>query len=161
MKDIDMADFARMKDLTSGISTVSGRIRALHAAGFSRSDIAKFLGKRYQHVRNVLVQDAMVHKQQTEGKKAYSETLPERLDLQLGPGGRVVIPAVYRQAMGVQEGGRLMARVVDGELRLITPAIAIRRAQRIVRETIPAHVSLVDDLIEERRQEFEREMSDD
>lgn len=35
--------------------TTSAKIRGLNAAGFSRSEIAKFLGKRYQHVRNVLI----------------------------------------------------------------------------------------------------------
>ena len=34
---------------------VSDSIRYLDSEGFSRSDIAKILGKRYQHVRNVLV----------------------------------------------------------------------------------------------------------
>jgi hypothetical protein len=33
---------------------VSKAIRFLHGEGKSRSDIAKMLGKRYQHVRNVL-----------------------------------------------------------------------------------------------------------
>ena len=32
--------------------------RALDAAGYARADIARFLGKRYQHVRNVLEGDA-------------------------------------------------------------------------------------------------------
>ena len=72
----------------------------------------------------------------------------------------MVIPAVYRKAMHVEEGDRLMARVVDGELRLITPEMAIRRAQKWVRETIPAGVSLVDDLIEMRRQEAADEFKD-
>jgi hypothetical protein len=34
---------------------VSQKIRKLDASGFSRSEIAKFLDKRYQHVRNVLI----------------------------------------------------------------------------------------------------------
>jgi TRAP-type uncharacterized transport system substrate-binding protein len=36
--------------------TVSGVIRHLASTGMSRGDIAKTTGKRYQHVRNVLVQ---------------------------------------------------------------------------------------------------------
>lgn len=40
------------------ISTVSGKIRALDKMGYTRSQIADMLGKRYQHVRNVLVEDA-------------------------------------------------------------------------------------------------------
>ena len=95
-----------------------------------------------------------------EGQKGFESEVPERLDLKLGPGGRVVIPAAYRKAMQVEEGDRLMARVVDGELRLITPHMAIRRAQKWVRETIPAGVSLVDDLLEMRRQELADELRD-
>lgn len=34
---------------------ISDKIRALHAYGVPRAEIAKLLGKRYQHVRNVLV----------------------------------------------------------------------------------------------------------
>jgi bifunctional DNA-binding transcriptional regulator/antitoxin component of YhaV-PrlF toxin-antitoxin module len=92
---------------------------------------------------------------------AHYATLPDRIDIQLGPGGRIVIPAVYRKAMGVEEGGRLMAHLDDGVLRLLTPEMAIRRAQEWVRQTIPPGVSLVDDLLEERRREFAREASDD
>jgi len=96
-----------------------------------------------------------------ERQRTFEPKLPDRLDLKLGPGGRVVIPAVYRKAMGVKEGGRLMARVVDGELRLITPEMGIKRAQRIVRETIPADVDLVADLFEMRRQEVADEFGED
>jgi antitoxin PrlF len=92
-----------------------------------------------------------------EGQKAFDPEIPDRIDLTLGPGGRVVIPAVYRKAMEVEEGGRLMARVVDGELRLITPAMGIRLAQKRVRETIRGDESLIDTLMEMRRQEVEDE----
>ena len=37
--------------------SISGKIRALHAYGVPRAEIAKRLNKRYQHVRNVLVAD--------------------------------------------------------------------------------------------------------
>jgi AbrB family looped-hinge helix DNA binding protein len=86
--------------------------------------------------------------------------LPERLDVQIGPGGRIVIPAVFREAMQVKEGSRLMARVVDGELRLISPPMAIRRAQKMVRDSIPGDDSLADSLIADRRREFEEEFGD-
>ena len=48
----------QMAALVEPFSTVSDRIRALDAAGIQRADIARFLGKRYQHVRNVLEGDA-------------------------------------------------------------------------------------------------------
>ena len=42
------------KELES-LETTSAKIRYLHAKGWERGDIARFLGKRYQHVRNVLI----------------------------------------------------------------------------------------------------------
>ena len=39
----------------NALSTVSARIRYLDNEGYSRSQIAAALGKRYQHVRNVLI----------------------------------------------------------------------------------------------------------
>ena len=95
-----------------------------------------------------------------EGQREFEASLPERINLTLGPGGRIVIPAVYRKAMQVEEGGRLMARIVDGELRLITPMMGIRRAQRMVRETIPPDADLIADLFEMRRQEVADEFGD-
>ncbi len=59
--------------------------------------------------------------------------------------------------MQVKEGDRVMARVVDGELRVLTPATGIRLAQKIVRESIPGNDSLADSVIEDRRREFEDE----
>lgn len=96
-----------------------------------------------------------------ESAAAWNSGLPDRIDLTMGPGGRIVIPAVFRDAMQVKEGDRIMASVVDGELRLITPMMGVRLAQKLVREMVPEGVSLVDELIAERRREFEREMMDD
>ena len=92
---------------------------------------------------------------------AFEPELPERLDLKLGPGGRVVIPAVYRKAMGVKEGGRLMARVVDGELRLITPEMGIKRRRGSCARRSLQTSSLVADLFEMRRQEVADEFGED
>ena len=35
--------------------TTSGKIRYLFKEGYEKADIARILGKRYQHVRNVLI----------------------------------------------------------------------------------------------------------
>ncbi len=57
LKSDQSHDAELMAKITASHQTVSARIRALHAAGWERSKIAKALGKRYQHVRNVLVED--------------------------------------------------------------------------------------------------------
>lgn len=95
-----------------------------------------------------------------EEQAEWEPDVPERLHVKVGPGGRVVIPAVYRKAMRVKEGDRLMARVVDGELRLITPEAGIKRAQRMVRESIPPDVDLVEELLQMRRKEVADEFGD-
>jgi antitoxin PrlF len=77
--------------------------------------------------------------------------------LTVGPAGRVLIPADIRIAMGIAEGDALVATLDGQELRLMSTKAALRKAQAMVAEYVPAHVSLVDDLIAERRREFELE----
>ena len=89
------------------------------------------------------------------GGAAWSEAQTKRL--KIGPGGRVVIPAEFRRAMEVEEGDVVTAILEDGELRLIGINVAVRKAQAWVRKYVPEGVSLVDELIEERRREAEEE----
>jgi AbrB family looped-hinge helix DNA binding protein len=83
-----------------------------------------------------------------------------RAQLRIGDGGRVVIPAEMRAALGVKPGDTLIARVVGGELSLMSQKAAVRRAQDMVRRVVPEGVSLVDALIAERRAEAAREERD-
>ncbi len=82
------------------------------------------------------------------------------VQLRIGDGGRVVIPAEMRAEMGVKSGDTVIARVSDGELSLMSQEAAVRRAQRMVRSFVPEGVSLVDELIAERRAEAARETLD-
>jgi len=73
--------------------------------------------------------------------------------LALDRAGRVLIPAPLREAMGAAPGSELLARVIEGELHLMTPVAAVARAQRMVREIIPGDDSLAESLIDDRRRE--------
>ncbi|MBA2449263.1 MAG: AbrB/MazE/SpoVT family DNA-binding domain-containing protein [Chloroflexi bacterium] len=75
----------------------------------------------------------------------------------LADGGRVVIPAEYRKALGLRTGDTVIMQLDDGEVRLFTLDRAIRRAQELVRQYIPEGRSLSDELIAERRTEAARE----
>ena len=75
----------------------------------------------------------------------------------IAPGGRVVIPAAFRRALGLSIGDDVVIELSDDELRLRSRQAAIRRAQAIVRRHVPAGVSLADELIADRRAEVERE----
>ncbi len=80
-----------------------------------------------------------------------------RLQLTLGPGGRVVIPAALREAMEVNEGDAILAWVEDGELHLLSPRVGARHAQAMLRGLLPEGVKLADELIADRRREAEAE----
>jgi AbrB family looped-hinge helix DNA binding protein len=71
----------------------------------------------------------------------------------IGEGGRIVIPADLRRALGVGVGDELLLRVEDGELRAVTGRAALRKAQAIVRRFVPEGTRLSDELIADRRRE--------
>jgi AbrB family looped-hinge helix DNA binding protein len=163
-----MLDQARMKELTKGLATKSDKIRALSENGYSRGDIARFLGIRYQHVRNVLVQSA---KTAAPGfaedgappiagspvAAAAPEGIRHRVSLKVDAGGRILIPAAVREAMRIGEGDTVLAWLENGELHLVSPQVALRQAQELARKLIRAAGSLADELIAERREEVRRE----
>jgi AbrB family looped-hinge helix DNA binding protein len=154
-------DQKRMLQLTQGLASKSAKMRALAQAGYKRKAIADFLGTRYQFVRNVLVQDEARQAKKAAHTTAGGETKLAPTKLRLGPDGRIVIPAAFREALGLSDGDSLIASIDDGELNLLTRRAAVRRAQAIVRHFVPEGVSLVDELIEDRRREVERERKDD
>lgn len=65
--------------------------------------------------------------------------------------GRVVIPASYRKALGIKAGNEVILRMEDDELRITTMKLRLERTRRQVRKYVKPGVSLVDELIAERR----------
>jgi len=74
----------------------------------------------------------------------------------LGEGGRLVIPAQYRKALGLKPGDDVVLVLQDGEIRLLTPQQAVQRALALVRRYIPEGRSLSEELLQERREEAAR-----
>ena len=83
--------------------------------------------------------------------------MPSR-NVRIAPGGRVVIPAEYRKALGVGVGDQVVIELKGDELRLRSRQAAIKKVQAMVRKCLPADGrSLADELIAERREEAARE----
>lgn len=74
-----------------------------------------------------------------------------KVRMRVNENGRVVIPAAFRKRLGIGVGDEVELRVEDDELRISTLQHNISRAQRLIRKHIKAGVSLVDELIAERR----------
>jgi AbrB family looped-hinge helix DNA binding protein len=72
--------------------------------------------------------------------------------MRVNENGRVVIPASFRKRLGIHVGDEVVLQIEDDELRITTLKRNIERAQRIVRKHVKPGTSLVDELIEERRQ---------
>lgn len=75
----------------------------------------------------------------------------------IGEGGRIVIPAKIRQAIGAKIGENVTLSVKNNSLRITTSKEALRRLQALVRKQVPEGVSLVDELIRDRREEAANE----
>ena len=72
-------------------------------------------------------------------KSVRAKPFPERMTtrIRLGPGGRIVIPAAHRKALGVEPGDRMTISFVDGGLRITTWKQALARLQEEFRRAIP------------------------
>jgi len=159
-----------MDEVVGPHRTKADKIRALARAGYSRSEIARFLDIRYQHVRNVLVDDLTVaaadrHEPSAARLDDQSINTPDSDRLyptktKLGPDGRVVIPLAFWRAVGLSENDSVMVSLNGDVIELRSLPASIRRAQELVRSIVPEGVSLVDELLAERREEAKREDGD-
>lgn len=78
--------------------------------------------------------------------------------LEVGPQGRLVIPAIIRKSLGIEVGSTLVASIVDGKLVLETQAQLLNQFySRFAKARMQPGDSIVDELIAERRSEAARE----
>ena len=72
-------------------------------------------------------------------------------------GGRIVLPSKFRHALGIEIGEDVTVAMNGDELRIVSSQAALKRLQKLVRKHVPEGVSLVDELIQERREEAAKE----
>lgn len=153
-----------MDVVVDGLTKKSDKIRALFSAGYERVEIRRYLDVSYQHVRGVLVSSGFkeVRPPQPLGDGATPDSAtprpsdaspPVRTRVVVGPGGRVVIPAPFREALGVAEGDAVFMCLDGEELRVVSDAVEVRQVREMIARHAPEDVSLVDELIRERRRE--------
>jgi hypothetical protein len=159
----------RLRAIAAPHATVADKIRALAGAGVARADIARFLGKRYQHVRNVLEDDAqsggyVVGKADLSGvregprpfEREEDEAYIERRGkdvfwLEVKPDGSLPMPPELAELLEATPGRRVFVEVKDGRLTMMSGMAAMDEACAIVRKYIPADINLSESLIEDRR----------
>ncbi len=164
MNSVALSDEVR-SDLDH-LSTVSDKIRLLDRKGYERADIARILGKRYQHVRNVLEADRKKAAARARAAEA-SVAVPDPdavMRFEVAADGTLRLPPEIMAGLQISGGGTLSGRLENGQLLLVEPTVALRRVQkalRPLRDRLRAEGrSLVDELIEERREDARREAAD-
>jgi len=105
-----------VNEVTDGLGTKSAKIRALADAGYDRAEIAKALGIRYQHVRNVLIRSG-----NTGSLRRQIEVEREPVTVEAGP---VLEKAVAWKDL-LNAGFRLLGGwMLDGERAIKLDATA-------------------------------------
>jgi bifunctional DNA-binding transcriptional regulator/antitoxin component of YhaV-PrlF toxin-antitoxin module len=80
---------------------------------------------------------------------------PTHVTVELAAGGRLVIPAPMRAALGMKIGDRLTVRLEGHELRIHTYEEGLRQAHELVGKYLPENA--VDEFLRWRREEGARE----
>ena len=70
-------------------------------------------------------------------------------------GGRIIVPAAFRQALGLDKGDTVFMEVDDGELRVRPARSALRRIQARLRHLSTEGTFVSDELIADRHAEAE------
>jgi AbrB family looped-hinge helix DNA binding protein len=165
---LDPKTIQKMEALAAGLPTKSAKIRALGGGGCSRQEIADFLGIRYQHVRNVLVDEerarkgamnASVRELPSDLETKSAQPRKDTIKLKLGADGQLAIPSYMRDALGLKEGDTVWLTLEDGEIRVADATAITRRIQAWARNI--EGLGSVDDFLAERRRDDERETRDE
>ena len=72
--------------------------------------------------------------------------------LRVNENGRIVIPAQFRKALGIEVGDEIVLVIEDDELRITTLQRRLQKARERAKRYLKPGTSLASELIAERRQ---------
>lgn len=154
----------QLDEIVQGLITKSDKIRALGRQGVPTAEIAKYLGIRYQHARNVLVDgglattkrhDVIADKPSLSDAERQVDSKPQWVEVDMQ--GKMQLPIHLCEVVGISSGTRVHVRVNGDAIEVLSQRAALQRAHDIVRKFVPQGVSLVDELIADRRREAKTE----
>jgi antitoxin component of MazEF toxin-antitoxin module len=148
---------SNLEQLTTGLKTKSEKIRTLARHGANTAEIARFLQIRYQHARNVLKQADLTPSRRSEAVQKEEVSHLKSIWLETQPECDLRIPASFLSALNLRESEPVLVRHKNGILEIIPREAAWKQVQAMVKEKVPEHISLVDELIAERRAEAKDE----
>lgn len=72
-------------------------------------------------------------------------------------GGRIIIPAEMRKKLGIEIGEEINLSLEGDSMRISTAKLALKRIRQSVQSAANSDISIVDELIADRRKEAENE----
>lgn len=162
---------ATMQQHVTDNMTISDKVRALHAAGFAKADIARFIERRYQQVYNILNAPGMAAGSRASRRTGLADSAGDKAGadaarpdwnwVQVGAGGKIGLPHSALAALGAEPGETLQVCVeADGTVLLRNRAMALKALQEDVARYVPEGIDLAAELIAERRAEAGAEGED-
>jgi hypothetical protein len=137
-------------EVTDGLETKSAKIRALAHAGYGRAEIARALGIRYQHVRNILIKSG-----NAGGGQAQIEVEREPVTVEAAPGLPQAISCDQLLKAGFRHLGEWTADG-SGAIKLNAQAPAEPGVYAFVIEDMVVYVGLTNSGLRTRFDQYRR-----
>ena len=163
-------DSSEVAQIVGSAMSVSDKIRALNRAGHPRADIARLIGKRYQHVRNVLEADKLhpprdlspvACAQSQAGLEEPARSFGGVYRLSVEADGALRLPPEVLAVLGVRPGGVLISELGEDRLVILSARAALERIDALMAPFRKVGGPLAsEELIAERRAEAARESDD-
>jgi AbrB family looped-hinge helix DNA binding protein len=79
------------------------------------------------------------------------------LPVRMAPNGRLSVPAKFRKALGLGEGGMVVLSLQDGEIRIRPIGVVLAEVQAMVAPYLKASGDSVEQFLADKRAEVARE----
>lgn len=145
---------AELATKIQSFGTISDKIRFLDRHNYARADIARILDKRYQHVRNVLEQDA---KKSSDVMPAAKANVEKAIYCKVGADGSLTLPASVVAVAKLKPGTSVFVEAKDEALSVASAHLLLKGLQDMVKRADRGQGSVVDELIADRRREADTE----
>ncbi|MBT4879390.1 MAG: AbrB/MazE/SpoVT family DNA-binding domain-containing protein [Alphaproteobacteria bacterium] len=70
----------------------------------------------------------------------------------IGEGGRIVIPAFFRKELQIEIGEEIVLKLQEGEIKMVPLKESLLRARNLVKKFNPTNESLVQKLLDDRKE---------
>lgn len=138
-----------MERLTREASSLSEKIRILHDARVPKTEIAKFVDRRYQHIYNVIKD----YEARRGGDAAPAvPTDSEVITLVLGKGGALNLPSAWLDAQGLNPGDPVICRTDPRGLLVMSRTAATEAILELASRHMPGEAALLGALLSGTRE---------